>query len=152
MPTINIDCPIEGCQYSTGEQEAAIAAALLGIHATSHTSGSSGGSSRPPPVERPKVSAACPKADWLIFKFRWKSFKSAASIDATKIVHQLIGYLDSDLTTLLYNECSAPETLDKMNLLNVIEKVAVKPENIWVTREKLHTMSQDAGEPMTITN
>ena len=39
MPTVNIDCPIEGCQYSTGEQEAAIAAALLGIHATSHTPG-----------------------------------------------------------------------------------------------------------------
>ena len=31
----------------------------------------------------------------------------------------------------------------------MIEKVAVKPENIWVTREKLHTMSQDAGEPIT---
>ena len=67
------------------------------------------------------------------------------------MVHHLVGFLDSDLdlTTLLYNEFSAPETLDKMNLLDSIEKVVVKPENIWVTREKLHIMCQDVGESIT---
>ena len=33
--------------------------------------------------------------------------------------------------------------------MGLIEKVAIKPENIWVTREKLHSMKQDQGEPVT---
>ena len=42
-----------------------------------------------------------------------------------------------------------PESLDETELLDLIKKVAVKPENMWVTREKLHAMKQDSGEPVT---
>ena len=63
-----------------------------------------------------------------------------------QIVHQLLGCLDSDLITLVYNENNSPEELDESTLLKLIEKVSVKPENIWVTREKLHSMAQDPGE------
>ena len=76
-------------------------------------------------------------------------FKSAAGIDDEKVVHQLIGCLDPDLTTLVFNENESPETLNEVDLLALIERVAVKPENVWITREKLHSMTQDAGEPIT---
>ena len=143
-------CPVEGCDYETGQVEAIVAAPLLSLHANSHAPVHvSSSNSRPPPVDRPKITSNCEKADWLIFKAKWKSFKSAANITGEKKVHQLIGCLDHDLATLLYNENGAPEKLDELNLLDLIESVAVKPENIWVTRTKLHAMSQDSGEPVT---
>ena len=100
-------------------------------------------------VDRPKIQSACHKAEWNIFKSRWRSFKSAAIIDPDKVVHQLLGCLDPDLVTLVYNETSAPEVLSEGDLLDLINKVAVKPENVWVTREKLHSMTQDVHEPIT---
>ena len=42
-----------------------------------------------------------------------------------------------------------PEVLPEDELLSLIKKVAVKPENQWVTMEKLHSMTQDQGEPIT---
>ena len=145
-----IQCPRIGCDYSTGEQEAVIAAALLNAHSTVHTGpGGGGGNTRAPPVERPKVTSACPLAEWEVFKSRWRSFKLATNIVGDKKVHQLLGCLDSDVANLVYNEHSSPEELTEEDLLELIQKVAVKPENVWVTREKLHTMQQDQGEPVT---
>ena len=37
MTTTNVQCPINGCQFSTGETSEAIAVALLNTHAISHT-------------------------------------------------------------------------------------------------------------------
>ena len=100
-------------------------------------------------MERPKLSQASPVADWEIFKSRWRSFKLATNIDESKKVHQLLGCLDSDVVHLVYSESSSPEALPEDELLSLIQRVAVKPENQWVTREKLHSMSQDQGEPIT---
>ena len=69
-------CPIKGCEYETGMVEAIVAAPLLSLHANSHAPAHvSSSSSRPPPVDRPKINSNCEKADWLIFKAKWKSFK-----------------------------------------------------------------------------
>ena len=61
----------------------------------------------------------------------------------------MLGCLDSELASLVYNECAAPEALSEKDLLELIQKVGVKPENVWVVREKLHQMKQDSGEPVT---
>ena len=58
MPIIS--CPRSDCQYATEDVEAVVAAALLNIHATTHSAsgGNSNGtntSARPPPIERPKA-------------------------------------------------------------------------------------------------
>ena len=42
----------------------------------------------------------------------------------------------------------APEKLEEPDLFKLIQKVAVQPKNIWVTREILHSMKQDVGEPI----
>ena len=150
---INIKCP--RCTYKTGENEPVVAAALLNVHATEHTAAvdQSNAMIKAPPVERPKLEAACPKADWLVFKSRWESFKIATNLidpkNKSKLPHQLLSCLEGDLAKLVYNETASPEKLDESNLLQVIEKVAVQPENIWVTREVLHSMKQDVGEPIS---
>ena len=147
----NIDCPWMGCTFSTGEVEAIVAVALLNAHVTEHVNPTTTGQSqaRPPPVDRPRLQAASPKAEWEIFSSKWRSFKAATNLSADKVVHQLLGCLEGDLANLVYNKHATPETLEEEELLGLIEKVAIKLENIWVTREKLHSMKQDQGEPVT---
>ena len=131
MTEVNVRCPVPECDYETGLYDTAIAAALLTCHSKTHTAAPvNHNNSKPPPVERPKVVANCARADWMIFKSKWNSFKQAASVHSSKVVYQLIGCLDQDLATLLYNENESPETLSEDNLLRLIERVAVKPENI----------------------
>ena len=146
-----IECPRNDCEYVTGDVADCIAAALLGAHATIHT-GNGGGNNnnaRPPPMERPKLTANCPKAEWEVFVAKWRSFKAATNVTGNKVVHQLLGCLETDISSLVYSEHASPEALDEMALLELIKRVAVKPENIWVTREKFHSMKQDVGEPVT---
>ena len=143
-----IKCPREGCTFQTTDSSDIVAAALLNAHVSEHTNQNVSGA-RPPPVERPKLTAACPRADWVIFLSRWRSFRLATNIHESKKVHQLLGCLDSDVIQLVYSEHSSPETLPEDQLLEVIKKVSVKPENLWVTRGKLHQMTQDQGEPIT---
>ena len=50
---------------------------------------------------------------------------------------------------MVYNETASPEIMDELSLLKLIERVAVKPENMWIMRETLHSMKQDVGEPIT---
>ena len=68
-------------------------------------------------------------------------FKVATNLseNISKLPHQLLGCLENDL---------APEKLSESELLDLIEKVAVQPENVWVTREILHSMKQDVVEPI----
>ena len=84
--------------------------------------------------------------DWELFKSVFKSFKIAIDIQPNKVVHQLLGCLDSDLLKLLYRENNKPEGLNEENLLRLIKCIAVKSQNVWCLREKLHQMTQDMGE------
>ena len=88
-------------------------------------------------------------ADWDFFKSRWASFKAASHIDAGNVVHQLLGSLETDLQRLLYRENNKPEALAEGDLLELLQRIAVKTENVWCLREKLHNMKQDTGEPVT---
>ena len=104
MPKVR--CPRHSCTFETGDVEAVIAEAFLHAHVGEHVlhpdRGGGGNNARPQPVDRPKIQSSCHKAEWNIFK-------SAANIDPDEVVHQLLGCLDPDLVTLVYNETSAPE-------------------------------------------
>ena len=149
MPVVN--CPRPDCDYCTDDVEAILVAALLSAHTTIHLGGGNNQSShiRPPPMERPKLLPNCPRADWEVFVAKWRSFKAATGVASDKMVHQLLGCLDSELSSLVYNEHASPETLEEKQLIDLVKKVSVKPENIWIARELLHTMKQDVGEPVT---
>ena len=54
----NINCPIVGCEYATGEVEASIAAALLMVHGNVHKSEAPSGAvkkHKPPKLDRPDI-------------------------------------------------------------------------------------------------
>ena len=122
MTERSYSCPVQGCDYNTGPVEAVVAAALLNGHNFSHQTNSGGGSNiKAPPVERPKLQSLCPKADWVVFMSRWKSFKAATNLPASRIVHHLLGCLDEDASKLVYNETASPEIMDELTLLKLID-------------------------------
>ena len=87
--------------------------------------------------------------DWDLFKSRWASFKATSDIDADKVVHQLLGSLETYLQRLLYRENNKPEALTEGDHLELLQQIAMKTENVWCLRENLHNMMQDTGEPVT---
>ena len=66
MTTV-IKCP--RCDFVTEHSEPVVAAAILTAHSTEHSAPGSSSSAtiKAPPVERPKIQASCPKADWQVF-------------------------------------------------------------------------------------
>ena len=53
----DIQCPVDGCQYSTGDVDSVVVAALLNAHTVgAHTASQSTRQQRQPPkVERPQL-------------------------------------------------------------------------------------------------
>ena len=80
MPAVA--CPLPDCDYITGDLDAAIVAALITAHSTTHAPGAHGQSARTEKVKRPEVCAAGPSGSGNIlstfknvhFGFQWISF------------------------------------------------------------------------------
>lgn len=79
MPVIR--CPVDGCEYSTPNQEAVIGAALLNAHATTHQAQRPIQAARVEKVKRPDISSAGTTEDWMYFQSRWGDY-----VRATKLV------------------------------------------------------------------
>ena len=155
----NLACQFPDCDASISltDHSEAIAIALYTAHTATHTMAAmaigpapaTAPRSKAPPLDRPKLEPGTSLADWNFFSSRWTSFKTASDVPPDKVVHQLLGSLDTDLQRLLYRENNKPENLSEKDLLELLKKIAVKPENIWCAREKMHTMTQDTGEPVS---
>ena len=73
-----IECPINGCSFTTGERSEAVAVALLNAHMVSHTSSPAPTpvkAKRGPKLDRPKVTCGISLEDWNMFTRRWTFFK-----------------------------------------------------------------------------
>ena len=149
MPTLR--CPFDGCGADVTNESEALLIAEFNAHIATHQGGARAAAvrSKAPPVDRPKLEAGASLADWNFWKSRFTSFKIAADIPPNKAVHELLGCLDSDLLRLNYRDNDTPEVLTEENLVKLVKKIAVKSENVWCLREKLHTMTQDTGEPVS---
>ena len=66
-------------------------------------------------------------------------------------VTQLHGCIGIWLVFVQQTCLSDPETLQEQELLKVIRKVTVKPENVWVTRGDLHGMKQEQVNLLQVT-
>ena len=145
-----IQCPIDGCSYSTPDNlEPVIVAALLNAHTTSHSNANFGGASKQPmeKVRRPIIIPAGTTEDWSYFLSRWEEYKLATRLTGMDIVMQLLECceepLRKDLTrTTNGNLTDRPEE----QLLSAIRLLAVREENVMVSRVLLHQMRQDNGE------
>ena len=135
---------MEGCTYSTPDQEAVIAAALLNAHTTTHQAQGPAQAARVEKVKRPEISSAGTTEDWVYFQSRWGDYVRATKLVGPDRVIQLLECCDEQLRRDLTR--NAGGTLaggTEEETLAAMKALAVREENIMVARVALHHMKQD---------
>jgi len=148
MPNASVNCPIAGCEYSTPEVEAVLAAALITAHATTH-SATTLVASKVEQVKRPAISSAGTSEEWAYFTSRWRDYADATKVTGKNKVIQLLECCDEQLRKDLTRNAGGTLTNNsEEDVLKAIKILAVREENIMVARATLHDMHQDHDEPV----
>lgn len=146
MPAVQ--CPIEGCDYVTADLDAAIVAALITAHCTTHAPGPVT-AAKVEKVKRPVISSAGTSEEWAYFKSRWSDYVDATKITGRDKVVQLLECCDEQLRKDLTRSAGGSLTNKPENeVMEAIKKLAVREENTMVARVTLHNMRQDRDEPV----
>lgn len=153
MAPVNVQCPIEGCDYEATHAEAAVVAAMLNIHAITHThpavglSRERGANAKMEKLRRPSIALAGTAETWSYFLTRWGEYKRGTKITGSDIVTQLLECCEEDLRKDLTR--AAGKSLvdsDEEEVLTAMKALAVRAENTMVARVALSNMRQGHGE------
>ena len=131
-----LNCPIEECTYTTGDNEAAQAIALFTVHGYSHAPAACQ-QAKPDKLSRPKVSKESTSEDWEYFITRLDAYKTATRIADHDATLQLLECCEDSLRKDLHRSHSD---------MAAIKNLAAKAENAMVSRMTLLTMTQDREE------
>ena len=86
---VDVECPVDRCEYRPNVSDATLAATLLVIHvqsqrvampAPSHTTGAT---AKVEKINRPTVGEGMSPEDWLFFEQRWQEYKDATRVAAS---------------------------------------------------------------------
>ena len=142
-----VDCPVDGCDYSTQDVSEALAIALLTIHGPTHTAHTP----EPLPVkgprlERPQVNVGISTEEWNVFIRRWEVFRVGSGIDDASAPSQLFQCAGTELgdSILKANPNATSGTL--ATLMNDMKSLAVIPIATGVLRTELLQMRQERDE------
>ena len=157
-----IECPVEGCEWSTANRVAATLGAVLTAELNAHTAGAhtvaaaavAPGPARPgnssiKRPDRPIMKEDASDQDWATFSFKWGRYKRATSITENDTVRsELLYCCDTGLRARLLEMTSQTEleTITEENLLELIKSVAVLSVDPVVHRVKFQSVKQDNGE------
>ena len=141
-----IQCPIEGCDFSTGERSEAVAVALLNAHMVSHPAGPAPHVTRGPKLERPKVSSGIALEDWNIFHRRWMVFRDGSGIDDRSAAAQLFQCADDPLGDALLKMDPEITRRPVSEVMEKMKSLAVVPVALGVLRAELLELKQQRDE------
>ena len=153
--TTNIDtmpqlkCPIDGCEWQSQQLGEAFVEALtivLQAHISNAHAPNPHNYAKPEKLDRPTVAKGCTSEDWTYFTSLWASYKAATKLPTTDINVQLLACCDTDLRKDLHRTDKELEQKDEDAILLTIASLAVRRENVMVSRLALHGMTQDREE------
>ena len=146
MPEVR--CPIDGCIYSTPDLDPVIVAALLATHTTTHNAASSPatGALKVERVKRPTITSAGTTSDWQYFQTRWEEYVAATKVTGKDKVLQLLECCDEALRKDLTRSNVGLSNKTEREVLLAIKALAVRDENVMVSRVALNDMRQDREE------
>ena len=84
----DIQCSFTGCTYKTGEQDVAIAIAMLNSHVPVHQQAVA--IAKVEKATRPRISAGTSTEEWAYFISRWSEYKGATQIKDLQCTSQLL--------------------------------------------------------------
>ena len=131
MPNVNITCPIVGCDYQTGDNDTAIAAQLLGIHATQHIAERNAVNVKKP--DRPEAVHDMTESEWAEFCFHFEGYKKDAKIVGKDeaIRSELQQCWSKSIKTRLFQMKGAElNTISEKDLLDAIKTTCVNKISI----------------------
>ena len=144
----DVDCPVAGCDYKTGDFDNVVVAALL----TTHAAGAHSAVQRvqpvrrPPKVDRPILVDNLTEESWNAFKQSWDIFVQVNDVYLADQTVQLFSCCDSQLkakVTAIENNILSK---DFDTMLDLVKNLAVIPVAVSVKRNDLLRMHQDDGE------
>lgn len=148
---VNAQCPIQGCDFQTGEFPAVVVAQLLSTHTTvAHTvaapAAPQAAHRRAPKVDRPALSDSIEEETWNEFEQNWRIFVRANDVQEADQVVQLYSCctnsLKSKITAVHHNFLERPI----QELLPLLKALAVVPVARTVKQNEFLQMKQDPGE------
>ena len=138
---------MQGCTFSTGDIDPAVAAALLIVHNNVHTAAAPPTRQKAPKIDRPIISGGSSEETWNAFYARWQLFKQGTALTPAEVTRQLFGCCDESLGNdiLRGSNINIASTTEDI-LLNLIKRLAVIPVATSVRRADLLSMKQRDGE------
>jgi len=142
-------CPIVDCDYSTGDVDPAVAAALLIVHNNTHVGAAAPqhtAKQKAPKLSRPSISSESSEETWNAFKARWTLFKRGTQLTPHDVTQQLFQCCDETFGNNLLR--GDPNVISKSEdeVLIAIKRLAVIPVAISVRRSDLLAVRQCDGE------
>lgn len=151
MAPVNVQCPIEGCDYIATHEETAVVVAMLNIHATAHTAPprESGTNTKMEKLKRPSIALAGTAEAWSYFVTRWGEYKTGTKLTGHDVITQLLECCEEDLRKDL-TRAAGRSLVDsnEVDVLAAMKKLAVRAENTMVARVALSNMRQGHEEPI----
>ena len=148
---MTVECPIDDCDYTATHAEAAVVAALLGVHATVHVAipRALGANAKMEKLKRPTVALAGTGEAWSYFITRWGEYKTGTKLVGHDVVAQLLECCDEELRKDLTRAAgkSLINSAEK-DVLTHMKALAVRSENTMVARVALSNMRQGHEEPI----
>ena len=140
-----IQCPIANYTYETPDHSDAIVAALLTAHATCHNNQAS--ISKNAKMKRPSITNGGTSEDWKYFTTRWNEYVQATRITGTDQVIQLLECCEEELRKNLTRTCGGALINKPIEeILASIKSLAIREENVMLSRVTLYNMKQDRDE------
>ena len=152
MTTIDVKCPIPGCEFSTGIVPEAVAVAVLNAHVLVHSSPSNGTNqqTRGEKLIRPKVECGITIEEWNVFERRWNLYLDGSAITDSQASVQLFQCASNDLGDALLKVDPAISKKCLSEVMAAMKELAVIPVETGVLRAELLDMRQKREEPFRV--
>ena len=139
-----MDC----CQYSTGNVDSVVVAALLNAHTVgAHTASQYTRQQRQPHiVQMPQLQDSIDEESWNAFQQDWTMFTCANATSSEDQSIQLFSCCDAALKAKLTSCCQNVFEKAVQELLTLLKSLAVIPVTVSVEGNELLQMNQDSSE------
>ena len=142
-----VKCPIPGCDYEANEEVASIVAALLNIHALTHTQTSNVSAASQPKLDRPRIDMGVEEEVWNGFVRRWEAFRVGSGINESTAPMQLFQCASDSLGDIVLKAHPDIQSKSVTDVMNTLREFAIIPVAIGVRRAELMDLKQAPDEP-----
>ena len=158
METVELPCTATGCDYKTPALPTEFAFRQMDNHradahpivaaATANPPATTPAAPRPEKVQRPCFDVDQTTEKWQYLNTRWTNYKNATQLTGESVTIQLLEACSENLRFSMFQSDSRINQKPETDILALMKTLSVKEENVMVSRMKLHSLHQEAGEPI----